>query len=101
MQHYFGYDLMSYNTFTRYSIKTQFAQRIDKYFDMYGYLTNTVKIPYTNNRSKWNYIKTININIVSGAPQEDIELLKAIYNTGVTIWHDPNTFGDYSQNNRS
>ena len=95
-----GYGLMDNNIFTRYTIKSQFAERIDKYFDMYGYLTNTVKIPNLKNRPNWNYIKTINIDIVSGIPQEDVEILKNIFNTGVTIWHNPDTFGDYSQNNR-
>ena len=95
-----GYNLLNSNVFTRYSIKSQFAKRIDSYFDMYGYLTNEVKIPNLNNRPNWNYVKTIGINITSDAPQEDIETLKNIYNQGVTIWHNPETFGDYSQNNR-
>ena len=95
-----GYDLMDNNVFTRYTIKKQFAERIDKYFDMYGYLTNTVKIPNTKNRPNWNYVKTINIDIISAMPQEDMQILKNIFNTGVTIWHNPDTFGDYSQNNR-
>lgn len=95
-----GYGLMDNNIFTRYTIKSQFAERIDKYFDMYGYLTNTVKIPNLKNRPNWNYVKTINIDIITGIPQEDVEILKNIFNTGVTIWHNPDTFGDYSQNNR-
>ena len=66
-----GYDLMKTNIFTRYTIKRQFAERIDKFFDMYGYLTNNVKIPNLNNRPNWNYVKTIGANILGNIPQED------------------------------
>ena len=40
-----GYDLMDNNIFTRYTIKRQYAERIDKFFDMFGYMTNKIKIP--------------------------------------------------------
>lgn len=95
-----GYDLMNDNIFTRYTIKKQFAERIDKFFDMYGYLTNIVKIPNLNNRTNWNYVKTIGANILGDIPQNDLQIIKSIFDNGVTLWHNPNTFLDYSQNNR-
>ena len=94
-----GYDLFKYNVFTRYNIKRQFAEKIDKYFDMYGYATNNVKIPNLNNRSNWNYIKTIGSNIIGSIPQLDLQNIKNIFDNGVTLWHNPNTFLDYSQAN--
>lgn len=95
-----GYELNDRDVFCTYTIKAQFAKIIDEYFDMYGYQTNRVKVPNLNNRPNWNYVKTINANIVSSIPQEDLTILKNIFNQGVTIWHNPNTFLDYSQNNR-
>lgn len=95
-----GYDLMDNNIFTRYTIKKQFAEKIDKFFDMYGYLTNIVKIPNLNNRPNWNYIKTIGANILGDIPQGDLQIIKNMFNNGVTLWHNPETFLDYSQNNR-
>ncbi len=95
-----GYGLIDKNIFTRYTIKKQFAERIDKFFDMYGYLTNNVKIPNLNNRPNWNYIKTIGSNIIGDIPQEDIQSLKNMFDNGITLWHNKNTFLDYSQNNR-
>ena len=95
-----GYDLFDDNIFTRYGIKAQFAERIDKFFDMYGYLTNKVKIPNLNNRSNWNYVKTIGCNITGNIPQIDLQTIKNIFDNGVTLWHNTNTFLDYSQNNR-
>ena len=95
-----GYNLVDKNIFTRYTIKYQFAERIDKYFDMFGYLTNKVKVPNTNNRPNWNYIKTIGINLLGDIPQSDLALLKNYFDNGITLWHNPATFLDYSQNNR-
>lgn len=95
-----GYSLMDNNIFTRYTIKRQFAERIDKYFDMYGYLTNQVKIPNTNNRPKWNYVKTIGANILANIPQMDLQEIKDMFDNGLTLWHNTSTFLDYSQSNR-
>lgn len=95
-----GYNLVDDNIFTRYTIKYQFAEKIDKYFDMYGYLTNTLKLPNLNNRPNWNYIKTIGANILGNLPQLDLAEIKQMFDNGVTLWHNTNTFLDYSQNNR-
>lgn len=95
-----GYGLIDKNIFTRYTIKNQFAERIDKFFDMYGYLTNNVKIPNLNNRPNWNYVKTIGSNIIGDIPQEDVQTLKNMFDNGITLWHNKDTFLDYSQNNR-
>lgn len=95
-----GYELADKNIFTRYTIKSQFAERIDKFFDMYGYLTNEVKVPNLNNRPNWNYVKTIGANIIADIPQNDLQTLKNLFDSGITLWHNTNTFLDYSQNNR-
>lgn len=95
-----GYNMNDKNIFTRYNIKRQFAEKIDKFFDMYGYITNTVKIPNLNNRPNWNYVKTIGANILANIPQNDLQAIKNIFDNGITLWHNPNTFLDYSQNNR-
>lgn len=95
-----GYELADKNIFTRYTIKSQFAERIDKFFDMYGYLTNKVKVPNLNNRPTWNYVKTIGANIIADIPQNDLQTLKNLFDNGITLWHNTSTFLDYSQNNR-
>lgn len=95
-----GYNLMDKNIFTRYTIKYQFAERIDKFFDMYGYLTNKVKIPNLNNRPNWNYVKTIGANITADIPQVDLQEIKNMFDNGLTLWHNTNNFLNYSANNR-
>ena len=96
-----GYDKIHKNIFCRYNIKRQFAERIDKYFDMFGYQTNTVKTPNINNRPKWNYVKTIGCNIEAYIPQEDLSEIKSFFDNGITLWHDTSNFLNYSANNRS
>lgn len=89
------------NTFHFYkmSIKEEYAKIIDNYFDMFGYLVNDVKIPNITGRRNWNYIKTIDINITGNIIQDDLQKIKNIFNNGVTLWHNPSTYLDYSQNN--
>lgn len=96
-----GYGLIDNNIFTRYGVKSQFAQRIDQYFDMYGYKTNKLKIPNINNRPNWNYVKTAGINLLGDIPEADLQRIKSLFNEGITLWHNATTFLDYSQNNRT
>lgn len=92
-----GYGYLDNNIFSRYTIKKQFAKRIDDFFDMYGYLTNEVKLPNINNRPNWNYIKTIGANIIGNIPETALLSLKSFFDNGITLWHNPNTFLDYSK----
>ena len=88
-------------TITAYamSIREEYARIIDSFFNMYGYKTNRVKLPNLNNRSNWNYVKTINCNIIGDIPQKDLQAIKDLFNNGITLWHNASTFLDYSQNN--
>ena len=72
---------------------------IDDYLDVYGYAINEIgKISsYMKNRSNWNYIQVANCNIKVSAPNDDVNKLKQMFESGVTIWHSH--FGDYDQNN--
>lgn len=66
---------------------------------MYGYQVNSLKLPNITGRTNWNYVKTLECNIVGSLPESGVEELKEIFNNGVTIWHNPATFLDYSQSN--
>lgn len=87
--------------FTAYklSIRKERAKAIDDYFSMFGYKVNTLKVPALNSRTKWNYIKTIDINITANIPQDDLQKIKEMFNNGITLWHDSSHFLDYSQSN--
>ena len=81
-------------------ITREYAEKIDKYFDCFGYATNMTKIPNINNRPNWNYVKTVGINIVANIPQNDLKEICDMFDNGLTLWHNTSTFLDYSQNNR-
>ena len=72
---------------------------IDDYFSMFGYKVNTVKVPNTTGRTNWNYVKTIDANIIGDIPQNDLQEIKDMFNKGVTLWHNPTTFLNYSASN--
>lgn len=80
-------------------IKKEYAQIIDDYFSMFGYKTNIVKIPNLTGRTNWNYVKTIDCNILGNIPQMDLLEIKEIFDNGVTLWHTTAYFLDYSQTN--
>ena len=81
------------------SIKQEYAKIIDNYFDMFGYKVNQVKVPNITGRTNWNYIKTIECNFEGDIPQQFLRVIKQIFNSGITLWHDPTKMYDYSQTN--
>lgn len=82
------------------SIKKEYAQIIDKFFDQFGYKVNILKTPSIHTRSNWNYLKTINCNFTGDIPQEYMERIKKIFDNGITFWHNPSKMLDYTQTNR-
>lgn len=81
--------------------KKEFLETIDNYFSMYGYKVNVVKTPNLTNRPNWNYVKTVGANILGSIPQLDLAEIKQMFDNGITLWHNPSTFLDYSQNNNN
>lgn len=86
-------------TIYRMSIKQEYAQIIDKYFDMFGYKVNIVKLPNITGRTNWNYVKTIDCNVEGDIPQQHLQLIRQMFNNGVTLWHNATKMYDYSQSN--
>jgi len=87
--------------FTLYylSIRDEMASVIDKYFNMFGYKVNDVKIPNITGRQNWNYVKTIDCNFDGDIPQTDLNVIKNMFNGGVTLWHSANAMYNYSLSN--
>lgn len=89
------------NTFTFRCMraKTEYLKTIDDFFSMFGYKVNLVKVPNLTGRQNWNYVKTIDCNITGNIPQMDLLEIKNMFDVGVTLWHNPSTFLDYSKSN--
>lgn len=85
--------------FKRMSIKNEYAKIIDDYFSMFGYKVNTVKVPNITGRTNWNYVKTIDCNFDGDIPQADLNIIRTMFNNGVTLWHNPNSMYNYSNSN--
>jgi len=81
------------------SCKAEYIRLVDQYFTMFGYQVNTMKKPNVTGRRYWNYVKCAQANILGDIPQEDMNEIKAMFTNGVTFWHDPSKYLDYSQNN--
>lgn len=81
------------------SVRAEVARSIDEYFSMFGYKVNRVKIPNVYGRTNWNFVKTVGCYIDGDIPQDDMQEIKSMFDKGVTFWHNPSTFMDYSQNN--
>ena len=60
---------------------------------------NEVKVPNIYSRANWNYIKTVGCYIQADIPQEDLEEIKSLFDKGITFWHNPATFMDYTRTN--
>lgn len=85
--------------FYKMSIKSEYAKIIDNYFSMFGYKINRLKSPNITGRKNWNFVKTIDCNFDGDIPQTDLNIIKEMFNNGVTLWHNPVTIYDYSQDN--
>ena len=83
------------------TIRYEFAQIIDNYFDMFGYATHKVKVPNVTGRPHWNYVKTKGVVLdVANAPQPYIQKIIECFNKGITFWHNPSEVGNYTLDNR-
>ena len=93
--------LINQEIFVHYSIKVEYAKRIDEYFSRFGYKVNDfMNLQDTfNTRNNWNYVKTSHCIITGNVPQEVLESMMDIFNSGITLWHNPSTYLDFSQNN--
>ena len=95
----YNYSANLYFDVRRMCVRGEYARIIDDYFSAVGYATNRVKIPNITGRRNWNYVKTVGCYIQADIPQEDLQQIKSMFDKGVTFWHNPATFADYSQNN--
>lgn len=92
-----GYKNMHFYVMIK-TIRDEYAEQITNYFKMFGYKVNKLEIPNTKSRESYNYIKTVDANIIGNIPANDLSAIKGIFDKGVTIWHTDQV-GDYSLTN--
>lgn len=83
----------------QWGLSEEYAKKIDKYFDKYGYAQNTSYIPERLNRKHYSYLKTVGCNIVGKMNNNDILTIKGIYDNGITTWDTLQNVGNYEIDN--
>lgn len=91
------------NTFMLYQMrpKTEYLQIIDDFFTRFGYKINKIESPNIVGRSSWNYVE-IGQNECIGYGSVPTVFMKEINQacrTGVTIWHNHSSIGNYNLDN--
>lgn len=80
------------------TIREEYVTQLTNYFKMFGYKVNKMEIPNLKSRRYYNYIKTVDANIIGDVPNNYLNTLKGIFDKGITIWHTDDV-GNYSLNN--
>ena len=62
-------------------------------------LISEVKKPNLKNRVNWDYIQTRAVDISGSVPNDDMLELCSLFDSGLTIWHNTATYGDYGTAN--
>lgn len=94
----FGYDEMNFG-FYKMSIKSEYAEILDKHFSQFGYQVNRLATPNIHKRSNWDYMKTNSVNLEGNIPEKDLATIRSLFNNGCTFWHTTQYFLDYSRTN--
>ena len=87
----------------KYTITPQYKKRINNYFKRYGYAFNDYAIPNIYSRHDFNFLKCSVCHLISDSiPREHQEEIKAIFESGITMWHLENGVKplDYSVSNK-
>lgn len=79
-------------------VTDQRREILQDYFKMFGYKSNRVKVPNLKSRAHFNFIKTTGANLTGNVPQEDLVVIKKMFDNGVTLWHTSDV-GNYSLSN--
>ena len=75
------------------------VKRIDKYLTIYGYKQSEYRTINLHARASWTYIKTNGLNATGNFPDDDMNIIKRIFDNGVFFWVYNKTFGNFDQSN--
>lgn len=74
-------------TFRRMCIQREYAEKIDNFFSIYGYLIGEIGTPDINSRQTWNFTKTQGCAISGNIQSNQLQILRSIFDSGVWVWH--------------
>ena len=76
----------------------EYRRKLTDFFKMFGYKVNEVKIPNFRTRQHFNYVETRNCNIQANINNNDLQAIKNIFDSGITLWHTDD-IGNYNLSN--
>ena len=80
----------------------QVMQKVDSYFDMYGYAINKVQYPNLNARSHWTYVRVSDIQLGNNLmPADSLSDIKSMFENGIRFWNNASEVGNYGLDNRA
>ena len=78
-----------------FTIRREFAERIDSFWDWFGYSQKKVASPERHARKWWTYIKTQGCTINGSIPADDERKICELYDNGIRWWTDITKVGDF------
>ena len=87
--HELGYEAYCFH------VRDEYANVIDNFFDLYGYVSNKVKTPNRNVRENWCYCKTVGCRLDGYITGDVDDKICSIYNNGIRFWKNGNNIGRY------
>ena len=79
-------------------ISDEYISILEDYFQKYGYKVNIIETPNLHTRQSWDYIRTVDCNVIGSINANSLEKIRTIFNNGVTIWHTTDV-GNYNLSN--
>ena len=71
-------------------------ERIDSFFDKYGYRVDRTGAVTWRKRPDYDYIKTQGVCFTGAIPIKDKARINALFDAGITIWHNSGRYGLYA-----
>ena len=75
------------------------VKRCDKYLSVYGYKQSVYRDINLHARTNWTFIKTNGLNAAGDFPDEDMQIIKRVFDKGIFFWSYTATFGNFDQSN--
>jgi hypothetical protein len=93
----FGHNLNGLYLIKR-QITPEYHKKLEDFFNIFGYKKNEVKVPNFHTRQYWNYVQTSGCVITGNFNNEDLQELKSVFDSGITLWHTDD-IGNYALGN--
>ena len=75
------------------------VKRCDKFLTVYGYKQSEYRTINLHARANWTYIRTLGLNASGNFPDDDMRVIKQVFDKGVFFWSYTAQFGNFDQAN--